>query len=55
MAETLDKELGITAQLIKGGGGDFIVTADGTQVFSKKEVGRFPEHEEVIEALKARQ
>ncbi len=55
MAETLEKELGIASELIKGGGGEFIVTADGSQVFSKKEVGRFPEHDEVIEALKARQ
>ena len=55
MAETLEKELGITPDLKKGGGGEFIVTANGTQVFSKKEVGRFPEHEEVLEALKALQ
>ena len=55
MAETLEKELGITPELIKGGGGEFILAADGTQVFSKKEVGRFPEHEEVIEVLKALQ
>ena len=54
MAETLEKELGITAELTKGGGGEFIVTADGIQVFSKKEVGRLPEHAEVLEALKAR-
>ena len=54
MVETLEKELGITSELIKGGGGDFIVTADGAQVFSKKEVGRFPEHQEILEALKAR-
>ena len=55
MVETLEKELGITPELIKGGGGDFIVTADGAQVFSKKEAGRFPDHEEILEALKARQ
>ena len=55
MAETLEKELGVAPELIKGEGGVFIGIADGEQVFSKKEVGRFPEHEEVIEALKVRQ
>lgn len=54
MAETLEKELGVAPELIKGGGGVFIVIADGTQVFSKAEAGRFPEHEEIIESLKAR-
>lgn len=53
MAETLEKELGVAPELIKGEGGVFIVVADGAQVFSKAEVGRFPEHEEIIESLQA--
>jgi len=30
------------------------VVADGTLVFSKQQVGRFPEADEVLEALAAR-
>ena len=37
--------------LIKGGGGVFDVEADGLLVFSKHEAGRFPENDEIIEAL----
>jgi len=55
LAETLQKELEIEPELIKGAGGVFIVMADGAPIFSKKEVGRFPEHDEILEALKARQ
>ena len=54
MAETLKSELGFESELVKGGGGTFIVTADGEQLFSKKEVGRFPEHDEILDALKTR-
>ena len=39
-------------RLVKGGGGIFDVEADGTLVFSKHEVGRFPEDEEVLAALR---
>ncbi len=38
-------------ELIKGGEGNFIVVADGKQLFSKKEVGRFPEHDEILSQL----
>jgi len=37
--------------LKKGGGGVFEVTVDGRLVFSKKAVGRFPEHREVLDKL----
>lgn len=39
-------------KLIKGGGGEFEVEADGRLVFSKRETGRFPEDSEIVEALK---
>lgn len=39
--------------MIKGSGGVFEVVADGNTVFSKKDAGRFPEHDEVINAIKA--
>jgi len=37
--------------LIKGKGGNFIVRLDGRQLYSKREVGRFPEPGEVAELL----
>jgi selT/selW/selH-like putative selenoprotein len=43
---------GIEVKLIEGGGGIFDVKKEGQLIFSKKLVGRFPEHEEIIEKLK---
>jgi selenoprotein W-related protein len=40
-------------ELIPGSGGIFDVEADGRMVFSKHEVGRFPEEDEVLKALKS--
>ena len=40
------------AELIKGSGGIFDVSADGTPVYSKHRTGRFPENEEVLQALR---
>lgn len=53
MAETIENEFGVSSELIKSGGGEFIVTVDGNRIFSKKEVGRFPEHDEIVEQLKS--
>jgi len=36
---------------VKGSGGVFDVTADGTLVYSKHQTGRFPENAEVLQAL----
>jgi selT/selW/selH-like putative selenoprotein len=41
----------ISAELIPGSGGVFQVIVDGRQVFSKKEVGRFPAYGEVPMAI----
>ncbi len=38
--------------MIQGRGGIFDVKADGKMIYSKFAEGRFPEHGEVIEALK---
>jgi selenoprotein W-related protein len=38
--------------LIEGGGGIFDVSADGELVFSKHQVGRFPEEDEVLQKLR---
>jgi selenoprotein W-related protein len=50
---TLKREVGADVELIKGRGGVFEVVANGTLVFSKKAVGRFPEEEEVVEAIRS--
>lgn len=42
---------GAQVELESGKVGQFDVLADGKLVFSKQEVGRFPEHDEVLDAL----
>lgn len=41
------------AELVKGSGGIFDVTADGALVYSKHSTGRFPENAEVLKTLRA--
>jgi hypothetical protein len=43
---------GIEARDIPGGKGQFDVLRDGELVFSKQEVGRFPDHHEILSALR---
>jgi selenoprotein W-related protein len=50
---TLEKEFpGVEIELIKSAGGAFEITVDGTKIFSKLDLGRFPEHSEIIEKMK---
>jgi len=42
----------VQAELIKGSGGIFDVTADGALVYSKHQTGRFPENAEVLQSLR---
>jgi selT/selW/selH-like putative selenoprotein len=49
----LKKQRGIDATLIKGGSGQFEVVLDGNLIFSKKQLGRFPEHREILEKIPA--
>lgn len=51
MAADIKKQTGVEAELIKGSGGVFEVVADGKLIYSKKETGRFPEHQEVLGQL----
>lgn len=44
----------MAATLIPGRGGIFDVKVDGEMVFSKAKVGRFPEPDEVIRAIRQR-
>jgi selenoprotein W-related protein len=43
----------VQAELVKGSGGVFDVTADGQLIYSKHQTGRFPDNAEVVQALRA--
>lgn len=52
MAEEILEKTGVKPELIGGSGGIFDVKLDGKLIFSKHEVGRFPEHFEVLSQIK---
>lgn len=52
MAEELQKAFDSKATLIPGRGGIFDVIVDGIKVFSKHDLGRFPEPGEVVAKIK---
>ena len=52
MAAKIREEFGVEPQLVKGDNGVFDVVADEQLVFSRHQTGRFPEEEEVLEALR---
>ena len=37
--------------MIEGSGGVFDVHVNGTQIWNKKDVGRFPEHQEILDKI----
>ncbi|WP_428103432.1 Rdx family protein [Candidatus Rariloculus sp.] len=49
----MSERLGFDAELEKGYRGVFDVVANGTVVFSKHDEGRFPDHSEILDALRA--
>jgi len=53
LAERLKKDFGVQARLIEGSGGVFDVHLDGTQIWSKHDVGRFPEDEEIVKKVQS--
>jgi selenoprotein W-related protein len=53
LAAELEKALGIDASLLPSGGGVFEITVDGKRIFSKKQLGRFPEDNEVLGLIRA--
>lgn len=53
MAEEIKRETGSEATLVAGKGGVFDVIAEGRTVFSKFQIGRFPQAGEIAEKLKA--
>jgi len=46
--------LGVEAQLVRGSGGIFDVSVDNERIFSKKEEGRFPTEQEIVDKLRER-
>jgi selT/selW/selH-like putative selenoprotein len=51
LAASLKQRFGVDAELIGGKNGVFDVHVDGTLVFSKHELGRFPEPGEVEQSI----
>ncbi len=51
MADAIKGKFGVKVELIKGGGGIFDVKIDGQLIYSKHDTGRFPEHQEVLDAI----
>jgi selenoprotein W-related protein len=51
LAATIKGETGVESELVCGGGGIFDVVVDGDMIFSKHEVGRFPESDEIVEKI----
>jgi len=43
----------VESELVRGSGGIFVVTANNTVLFSKKEEGRFPTEREIVEKLQS--
>ena len=49
----MKKAFQVESELIEGAGGVFDVHVDGTQVWSKQDVGRFPEDQEMLDRIKS--
>jgi len=53
LAEAIKSEFGVESTLIEGSGGVFDVRVDGSQIWDKHDVGRFPEHDEILHKMKS--
>jgi selenoprotein W-related protein len=47
LRESIENQFGYEVKLIKGVGGIFEITLNNSLVFSKKELGRFPNENEI--------
>jgi len=52
-AEIRKQRSNIETKLTKGTGGQFEVVLDGTLLFSKKQQGRFPDTQEILQQIPA--
>ncbi len=53
MAAELKKAIGVDAQLLRGGSGEFTVWLDD-QLVAEKKLGTFPSPESVVDAIRAK-
>jgi len=53
LAAAIRDSVGLETTIEPGNSGEFTVTSDGDLLFSKQEVGRFPEEAEVLQKLRA--
>jgi selT/selW/selH-like putative selenoprotein len=53
LAATIKGETGVESELICGGGGIFDVVVDGEMIFSKHELDRFPEPDEILAKIQS--
>ena len=51
MRESIERQFGIKAELIKGTGGVFEVSVNDNLLYSKKDLGRFPNENEVEDLI----
>ena len=51
MRESIEKQFGVKAELIKGSGGVFEVSLNNSLIFSKKDLGRFPNENEIEDLI----
>jgi selenoprotein W-related protein len=54
LADELRNAVSVEAKLVAGSGGAFEVTVDGELIFSKLQLGRFPNPGEIVEKVKNR-
>ncbi|MBI1796702.1 MAG: hypothetical protein HYR74_06585 [Candidatus Eisenbacteria bacterium] len=55
MAAEIKKARGVDAVLIPGSGGQLDIALDGTLIVSKKQLGRWPELQEILDKIPATQ
>lgn len=55
MAAEIKTKYGVDSELVAGHGGIFDVHFDGELIFSRHEEARFPEHQEIFDAIDSNQ
>lgn len=55
LKESIERELRIPTRIRLGAPGSLDILADGEKIYSKKQTGRLPSAEEVINLLRSRQ
>jgi len=51
LAADIEKKYNVSSKLISSSHGVFEVVVDDKLIFSKKNIGRFPEHSEIMESI----